>query len=195
MLVLFQRNSTKKHYMKKAWMVSKDPAEIVPPWEIGKDSVLRRFLNRSIKIKMMVAVVITTVLLILGGSMFTLIEKWVFMDGLYFTAQTVSTIGFGDITAKTSIGRLLVITFAFFGMAVLSFLIITIQESSTEGTRRTFEQKKKELQRIVNTNGAEDERTYGTLENHWYVTMQDSHKLSTFTAPSTIHKEINNVVN
>ena len=44
--------------------------------------------------------------LVLGTVTFHLVEGWSILDSLYVTAQTVTTVGFGDLTPRTALGRI-----------------------------------------------------------------------------------------
>jgi voltage-gated potassium channel len=68
-------------------------------------SPLPRFLLPS---RARIRIVLMTVLLfvLLGTVTFHLLEGWSILDSLYVTAQTVTTVGFGDLTPRTAVGRL-----------------------------------------------------------------------------------------
>ena len=52
-------------------------------------------------------------LMIFGGAyIYTLIEGWSYLDAVYFTVSTATTLGYGDFVPITSIGKLFTIVFA-----------------------------------------------------------------------------------
>ena len=51
-------------------------------------------------------------------TFYHLIEKWRYIDSLYFAAATMTTVGYGDITPKTDIGKLFTIVYVFAGVAI-----------------------------------------------------------------------------
>lgn len=64
----------------------------------------------------------------LGTLGFHLLERWSVADSLYATIQTLTTVGYGDITPATSAGRLFASLYMFVGVgAVLYVLTATVQ--------------------------------------------------------------------
>lgn len=53
------------------------------------------------------------VLILLGGVIFAKVEKMSLETGIYFALQTAITLGFGDITAKTRLGRVISLAIGF----------------------------------------------------------------------------------
>ena len=53
--------------------------------------------------------VIIMLLLFGGATIYHYIEGWRFLDALYFTSYTLTTVGYGDITPKTDIGKIFTI--------------------------------------------------------------------------------------
>lgn len=79
----------------------------------------------------------------LGTLGFHLLEGWSLADSLYATIQTVTTVGYGDITPQTAAGRTFASLYMFVGVgAVLYVLTSTVQTIvqsemiATFGTRR-----------------------------------------------------------
>src|SRR5262250_3351586 len=64
----------------------------------------------------------------LGTVVFHRIEGWSLLDSLYVTAQTITTVGFGDLTPKTRAGRIFATAFMVLGVGVVLYaLTATVQ--------------------------------------------------------------------
>ena len=64
----------------------------------------------------------------LGTVVFHLLEGWSILDSLYVTAQTVTTVGFGDLTPRTPFGRAFAVVFMMASVGlVLYALTSTVQ--------------------------------------------------------------------
>ena len=73
--------------------------------------------------------------LILGSFFYHYVEGWRFLDSLYFSAATMTTIGYGDFTPKTDLGKLFSVFYFFisvgiaiYGMSVFASHFIEIRE-------------------------------------------------------------------
>ncbi len=64
-----------------------------------------------------------------GTICFHLIEGWSFLDSLYVTAQTVTTVGFGDVTPRLPQGRLFATIFMLVGVGVVLYALTTTVQS------------------------------------------------------------------
>ncbi|HET6973916.1 MAG TPA: potassium channel family protein, partial [Pyrinomonadaceae bacterium] len=53
-----------------------------------------------------------------GTIVFHLVEGWSILDSLYVTVQTLTTVGFGDITPRTTLGRAFATGFMMVGVGV-----------------------------------------------------------------------------
>src|SRR6185369_4418815 len=66
--------------------------------------------------------------ILLGTITFHLLEGWSILDSLYVTAQTVTTVGFGDLAPRTVIGRLFATLFMIVGVGIVLYaLTSTVQ--------------------------------------------------------------------
>lgn len=60
------------------------------------------------------------IILLLSGTIFySQVEQWRALDALYFSVTTLTTIGFGDFTPKTDIGKIFTIFYIFIGIGTL----------------------------------------------------------------------------
>lgn len=57
--------------------------------------------------KLNMAIVTLLVLLLFGTVIFRYIENWTWIDSFYFCVSTISTVGYGDTTPHTELGRLI----------------------------------------------------------------------------------------
>ena len=64
----------------------------------------------------------------LGTVMFHVLEGWSILDSLYVTAQTVTTVGFGDLTPRTPYGRAFAVIFMMVSVGIVLYaLTSTVQ--------------------------------------------------------------------
>jgi voltage-gated potassium channel len=80
---------------------------------------------------------------------FSFVEKHSLFDSFYWTITVLSTVGFGDITPHTSIGKTLFIFVAFSGINTYIYLITSWQSSLVEAR---LEKKLWKLTESVNEN-------------------------------------------
>jgi voltage-gated potassium channel len=66
--------------------------------------------------------------MVVGTITFHLLEGWSILDSLYVTAQTVTTVGFGDLAPRTVMGRLFATLFMIVGVGIVLYaLTSTVQ--------------------------------------------------------------------
>jgi len=63
--------------------------------------------------------ILTVLMLGLGTVFYVFMEKWSWIDSLYFCVITLTTVGYGDIVPVTDEGKLFTIFFSLFGIGVL----------------------------------------------------------------------------
>jgi hypothetical protein len=68
-----------------------------------------------------------------GAVIYHLIEGWNWLDSLYFVVITTTTIGYGDLTPTTSLGKFVTIFFALNGVAILVMLLDQIRRVRLPG--------------------------------------------------------------
>ena len=76
---------------------------------------------------------LTAVILAAGTLFYHFIEQWRWLDSLYFSVMTLSTVGYGDLTPLTDAGKIFTVIYIFFGIGViLSFInVVARREQHT----------------------------------------------------------------
>ncbi len=90
----------------------------------------KRFKRRMIFIFLVLA------FLFFGGSFFYhKIENWRFLDAMYFSATTMTTVGYGDLSPKTDVGKIFSIFYLFtsvgiaiYGLSLFASHFVEIRE-------------------------------------------------------------------
>ncbi len=72
-------------------------------------------------------------ILLAGTTAFMLVEGWSFLDGLYMTVITISTVGFGEVRPLGTGGRLVVIGLILGGTGSLAYLLTLVTAFMVEG--------------------------------------------------------------
>ncbi|MCJ1379547.1 Potassium channel [Xylographa soralifera] len=72
-----------------------------------------------------------------AGAVYSKIEGWDYLDGVYYVDVTILTIGFGDFSPKTHLGRSLLFPMAVGGILFLGLIIASIRTLALErGTKK-----------------------------------------------------------
>ena len=70
--------------------------------------------------------VFAAMLLIIGTLLFSWLEGWSYTDAFYFSATTLTTVGYGDVVPVTDIGKMATVIYLFLGMGVIFAFINAI---------------------------------------------------------------------
>jgi len=81
------------------------------------------FADREARPVLIYAMVLITV----GALLFHWVEGWGWLDSVYFTVVTITTIGFGDFSPKTDLGKIVTIFYGLNGVALLLMLFDQIR--------------------------------------------------------------------
>ncbi|MDP2717969.1 MAG: potassium channel family protein, partial [Candidatus Micrarchaeota archaeon] len=72
-----------------------------------------------VKVAYVLAVVFLT--MGLGAAFYHVVEGWSWVDALYFSAATLTTVGYGDFTPSHDASKLFSIPFMLFGVAIMLY--------------------------------------------------------------------------
>jgi voltage-gated potassium channel len=83
--------------------------------------------------RLLVAALLLPALLVLGVAGYMLIEGWSFLDALYMTVTTVTTVGFREVKPLSDGGRIFTIFLILFGVGVAFYILTTLVATVVEG--------------------------------------------------------------
>jgi hypothetical protein len=97
-------------------------------------------------------------LLATGTVFYTIVEGWDPLDSLYFSVISLATVGYGDFTPTTDIGKIFTIFFVLAGVGVLVVFVSEVARQTISRTDRVVEERvarrrEKEIAAEEATNG------------------------------------------
>lgn len=108
-------------------------------------SVIRAFKDHEFRALLLLVIAI----LATGTYFYHRIERWGWLDSLYFCVTTLSTVGYGDMAPHTDAGKIFTIIYIFLGIGViLAFINVIARHASVRNPMRGFlnsEEKDKKL--------------------------------------------------
>lgn len=87
------------------------------------------------------ALVVMSVLVAVGTLVYHQYEGWSYLDSVYFSVITLTTIGYGDMHPTHPETKLFTILFVLFGVGLVFYIFATIN-------KHLFESEKEEIKRI-----------------------------------------------
>lgn len=85
--------------------------------------------------------------LLLGALVFSHIEGWLYLDAVYWADVTLFTVGLGDLTPKTNLGRGLMIPYALIGIITLGLVIGSIRSLMLDRGKKRLDARMLEKKR------------------------------------------------
>jgi voltage-gated potassium channel len=118
------------------------------------DLTARLLLRESLTARRAAAIIAAVALLITvaGGVMARLLDRPEFPTigkGLWFALQTVTTVGYGDITPRHTDGRIIAAVVMLTGIGFLAVITASVTASLIESSRRRFVESEGDLARRV----------------------------------------------
>ncbi len=83
------------------------------------------------------------IVLLAGTWLFHKLEGWDWIDSLYFSASTITTVGYGDLYPTTHLSKLVAVAFMFFGIAVVVYSFPLLGEYYVQRRLRMQERMEK----------------------------------------------------
>ena len=112
---------------------------------IIEDNFVRETLKKILKFVFLI------IFLILFASLcFMIIEKWSFFKSLWFTVVTISTVGYGDVTPQTDIGKIFDILLIVSAISLFAYSASSIAALLIEGNITAYIRYKR-LKKMVET--------------------------------------------
>ena len=88
---------------------------------------LNLLLPNRVRIRVVLLAVFGAILL--GTVMFRVLEGWSILESLYVTVQTVTTVGFGDLTPQTPYGRAFAVIFMMVSVGIVLYALTSTVQS------------------------------------------------------------------
>ena len=79
---------------------------------------------------------ITLIILALGTISYHYLEGWSWIDALYFSIITLTTIGYGDFSPQTTAGKLFTIAYVILGIGIILGFINTVFQHYKSQSRK-----------------------------------------------------------
>jgi len=87
---------------------------------------------------LLLSVLLALCIFLLGASGYMMIEGWDFLDAVYMTVITLTTVGYGEVHEVSRIGQIYTILLIFIGVAFILFVAGSVVQFMVEGRIRTI---------------------------------------------------------
>ena len=80
----------------------------------------------DVKIKLIASFSSLVFVLLIGTATFHNLEGWTWVDSLYFTSITITTVGYGDLFPTHDASKIVTVIFSFIGVAIALFALTSL---------------------------------------------------------------------
>jgi potassium channel subfamily K, other eukaryote len=128
---------------------------VVTFWGAVKGHYSKDFQLTNSQRTLMLQTIMFLMYLLVGALVFSSIESWPYLDAVYWADVTLFTVGFGDFSVQTPLGRALLIPYALVGVISLGLVIgsirsLVLERGQRQLSARLIEKKrKKTISRMV----------------------------------------------
>lgn len=158
----------------------------------------KQFAGGHLSLKVLTIVFMAYILI--GAEIFSRIEGWNYLDGVFWADVTILTVGFGDFKPQTHLGRCLLFPYAVFGIFLLFLILYCITQvvferggSLWEARLREIERRREVEKRALRASGMENanhvsevKHTTGGFRHNSEVKKDES---NTHVTAQAIHEE------
>ncbi|KAI5209319.1 hypothetical protein AUEXF2481DRAFT_3538 [Aureobasidium subglaciale EXF-2481] len=125
-------------------------------WGAYKGHYARQFRLTTAQRTLMLQTMSFFTYLLLGALVFSHVEKWEYLDAVYWADVTLLTIGLGDFSPSTHTGRSLFIPFAIGGIVILGLVVGSIRTLVLERGQKKISARMMEKKRLRAVNSVSD---------------------------------------
>lgn len=128
---------------------------VVTFWGAMKGHYSKDFQLTNSQRTLMLQTIMFLMYLLVGALVFSTIEGWPYLDAVYWADVTLFTVGFGDFSAATPLGRALLLPYALIGVISLGLVVgsirsLVLERGQRQLSARLIEKKRKRtLKRMV----------------------------------------------
>jgi voltage-gated potassium channel len=106
----------------------------------------RSFLSGRDRVR--IGVIAVLIAITIGTVMFHVLEGWSILDSLYVTVQTVTTVGFGDLSPSTRLGRAFATVFMLVGVGIVLYALTSMVQSIVQSELLATFDKRRQSRRM-----------------------------------------------
>jgi voltage-gated potassium channel len=81
---------------------------------------------------------VTLIVLGIGTLFYHFVEKLKFLDALYFSVVTLATVGYGDFSPKTDLGKIFTIFYIITGIGILATFANALIRRAAQKRKKRF---------------------------------------------------------
>jgi voltage-gated potassium channel len=108
------------------------PKELILSWNIPKREEALNLVRH-----LFIAVIVALILIFVGTIGYRVIEGWPFLDALYMTVITITTVGYGEIHQLSKGGRIFTVFLIISSFGVMGYIVASIGQTIIAGQIRT----------------------------------------------------------